>query len=222
MTRVKNSDSLAGGRFGRLTVMSQDGKRGTRRLWLCLCDCGSETRVTTSNLKAGSVSSCGCLAREVTSARSTTHGGRLTRLYSIWHGMKARCSRPHPNHKYHHGLGVSVCEEWASSFAAFRDWAVSNGYSEHLSIDRIDNDGDYTPNNCRWATYRQQRLNARTTLRTSDGDPAIIVAALNGINRSTFYSRLSSGWSVDDAANIVPTHKNRHESFKRYAAAIDN
>lgn len=220
MTRVKNSDSLAGERFGRLTVISQDGKRGTRRLWLCLCDCGSETRVTTSNLKSGSVSSCGCLAREATSARSTTHGGRLTRLYSIWHGMKARCSLPHPNHKYHHGLGVSVCEEWASSFAAFRDWAVSNGYSENLSIDRIDNDGDYTPNNCRWATSRQQRLNSRTTLRTSDGNPAIIVAALNGINRSTFYSRLNSGWSVDDAANIVPTHKNRHERFKRYAAAI--
>lgn len=221
MSRVKNSETLAGGRFGRLTVMSQDGRRGTRRLWLCLCDCGSETRVTTSNLKAGSVSSCGCLAREVTSAKSTTHGGRFTRLYSIWHGMKARCSLPYPNHKYHHGLGVSVCEEWASSFAAFRDWAVLNGYSENMSIDRIDNDGDYTPDNCRWATHRQQRLNSRTTLRTSGGDPAIIVAALNGINRSTFYGRLNSGWSVDDAANIVPTHKNRHESFKRYAAAID-
>ena len=219
MSRVKNSDSLIGERFGRLTVASQDGKRGDRRLWLCLCDCGNETRVTTSNLKFGAVSSCGCLAREVTSARSTIHGGRSTRLYSIWHAMKARCSLPYPHHKYHHGLGVSICKEWASSFAAFRDWAVLNGYSDDLSIDRIDNDGDYEPDNCRWATCRQQRLNSRVTLKTSGGDPAVIVAVLNGINRATFYSRLNSGWSVDDAANIIPTNKNRHERFKRYAAA---
>ena len=217
MSRLLNSQSLIGERFGRLKVTEFLGKRGNRRLWRCLCDCGKESSVTSSNLMAGSVLSCGCLAIDATKERSTTHGMRNTRLYVIWSGMKKRCSTPSPANKYHYGKGITVCDEWKNDFSSFKDWALSNGYLDDLTLDRINPNLGYAPGNCRWATYRAQALNSSACIKTSDGEPAILVAALNGIARSTFYSRRARGWSIDDAANILPSHRNRHGKYKRHA-----
>lgn len=159
---------LTGQRFGRLVVIaraedyvSPKGKHNTR--WECRCDCGKTVVVCGWQLRTKDARSCGCIHSEQLSTRNFVHGQRHTRIYEIWKGMKARCTNPHNSHfKYYGGRGISVCEEW-QSFPAFYGWAMAHGYSEHLTIDRIDNDKGYSPDNCRWATDAQQRSNKRKT-----------------------------------------------------------
>lgn len=161
---------LTGQRFGRLTVIERDGtdKNGRNVMWLCVCDCGGTTRTTTTHLRNGHAQSCGCLFREKLieggekTRFATTHGKSRTRLYRILTGMKSRCYNPQ-SHKYplYGARGITVCDEWKNSFQAFYEWAIANGYSDDLSIDRIDNDRGYSPNNCRWSTVTEQNRNRR-------------------------------------------------------------
>lgn len=151
-----------GQRFGRLVVVKAAGrnKQGSA-LWLCRCDCGGLTTVRGSDLRNGSVKSCGCAKVEACRARITRHGGGGTRLYDIWKGMRARCNNPnHKAYPQYGGRGIKICREW-DDFASFREWALANGYREDLTIDRINNDEGYEPNNCRWASYVEQRHNQR-------------------------------------------------------------
>lgn len=159
---------LQGQRFGRLQVLERAGTNNSRHnKWRCKCDCGNITEVSADLLLLGHTQSCGCLMRETVSDMFSTHRESKSRLYTVWSGMKNKCE--HPSHKSYHnygGRGIKVCEEWRNSYEAFRDWALANGYDENAprgqcTIDRIDNDGDYEPSNCRWVDSYTQAHNQR-------------------------------------------------------------
>jgi len=163
---------IEGEKFGRLTVLKFydiDPKRRESR-WLCKCECGNKTIARGCKLTSGHTKSCGCLNKEITLKASTTHGLSSEKLYFVWKAMIARCENPkNPVYKDYGGRGIKVCNEW-HDLEIFMEWATNNGYREALEIDRIDNDGNYEPCNCRFTTRRKQTLNTRRNIKiTIDG-----------------------------------------------------
>ena len=158
---------LSGKHFGRLTVVERDGsdKKGDS-LWLCKCDCGNEAIVRGYLLKNGKTQSCGCLLHEAIIKNNhllkRTHGETRTRLYHIWSGIKERCLNKNSKHYPDYGgRGITICVEWKSCYENFRNWSRQHGYTDKLTIDRINNDGSYEPDNCRWTTMSVQNSNRR-------------------------------------------------------------
>lgn len=157
---------ITGQKYGRLTAIKSDGKsKSGKTLWLCKCDCGNYTHVPIDNLKSGNTKSCGCLQKEngVNRGRdSKKHGMTHTPIYEAWRRIKDRCyNHKKDGYNRYGGRGIQVCDEWLgdNGFNNFYHWAIQNGYSEDLEIDRIDNDGNYCPENCRWVTKKVNMRN---------------------------------------------------------------
>lgn len=198
---------LTGERFGRLCVLyfaGQDKWRASR--WYCQCDCGSSITTAGNSLNKGLVQSCGCLHRERSSAAASTHRQTGTPEYHVWQQAKARCYNPR-NRRYptYGARGITMCDRWRNSFENFLTDMGPRPSSQH-SIDRIDNNKGYSPNNCRWATAAEQSRNRRTTrLLTYKGDtlPAKDLAAKYGVPYKTLMSRLYQGWAINKALETL-------------------
>ena len=198
---------LTGQRFGRLLVIKRVGStKDGQKTYLCRCDCGKEKIIRSGNLRSGRTISCGCASAERVRKRnkaSTIHGGCGTRLYTIWGDMKNRCTyKGAINWHLYGGRGISVCEEWKNDFANFRDWAIANGYSDELQLDRIDNNGNYEPGNCKWSNRSEQGNNRRTCKYiTINGETKTVSewCRINGVNRSAAYNRIARGWDAEKA-----------------------
>ena len=168
---------LTGQKFGKLTALYPVADKSHRARWHCVCECGNEKDILQQNLSNGHVRSCGCILSESSTERikhynnslgRETHDETKTRLYRIWIGIKTRCSSgtDYPNYG---GRGITICEEWVHSFTAFRNWSINNGYSDSLTIDRIDVNGNYCPENCRWVNMSIQEYNKRKSTRNTSG-----------------------------------------------------
>ena len=164
---MRKFDDLTGRKFGRLLVVDCIGKNQSNQArWKCVCECGNTVEVLGYNLKNGNTKSCGCLQKELAAAQHKSHGETGSRLFVAWVHMKQRCTNPNNRaFKYYGGRGITVCDEWRNSFEAFYEWAMANGYRDDLTIDRIDVNGNYCPENCRWITIQEQQRNKRDNVR---------------------------------------------------------
>ena len=204
---MSNVIDLTDKRFGRLVVIdkSSTNSRGCVT-WKCKCDCGNIVVKPGDLLRRGGIKSCGCLFDEKSKFGNPTHGKCHTRLYRIWSEMKSRCcSKTCKGYKNYGLRGISICDEWLgeNGFENFYNWSMRNGYSDELTIDRINNDGNYEPSNCRWTDYEMQANNKRNnTILTLNGVSHTLAewSRITGIRSGTISRRVRVfGWSVERA-----------------------
>jgi len=204
---------LTGVRFGRLVVLDRVGTKNGKPLWRCECDCGNIHDVSSTHLLRGSTKSCGCYRPDHAKELHTKHNGKGTRLYRIYTGVRTRCFNKNDHAYARYGAsGISICKEWdgADGFERFRDWAMNNGYSDNLTLDRIDNAKGYQPDNCRWVSMKAQERN-RTNNRylTANGETHIIAewSDITGIKQSMISQRLYHGWTPEEALGLAERRK---------------
>ena len=213
LKKGKHAEDLTGKTFGRLTVLERAEDHishcGHKEImWKCRCECGNEVIVRGQSLRSGVTRSCGCLKRELTSERTKVHGRHGERLYYIWCNIIQRCCNKN-NQFYHYygGRGIKICDEWRNDYIAFKEWALSTGYDEsaprgECTIDRIDVDGDYDPDNCRWANAKEQVRNRRNTLKFTYNEEEKSLKEWceeSDLSYDTVYHRLKLGWTFEEA-----------------------
>ena len=186
---------LVGQRFGKLVALRIDESMPSSSgyYWLCQCDCGNKKSIRMDALVSGRTNSCGCIP-----TGKIKHGQSRSKLYGVWTAIKMRCYNPNEPAYCHYGMrGIRMCDEWHNSFQPFFDWAIEHGYSEGLTIDRIDNDGDYEPANCRWVTQRVQNSNRRDTVFIDWNGKSLSMrewSDITGMNIRTINYRYRAGW----------------------------
>ena len=216
---------LTGEKFGRLTVLGlSEKKSGRKSYWVCECQCGNKKLVRSDSLKRGQVQSCGCLKKEQNRINldRTTHGdtptGEHKRLWEIWQGMKQRTSNlNNKSYARYGGRGISVCKEWRESYTNFRDWAFNNGYSDNLTIERIDVNGDYCPENCRWADAKMQGQNKRNNIVVEINGESHILSEwcrILGVKRGTIKTRIYRQGLTPYEALTIPIIKGNRKKLK--------
>ena len=216
MKEKKRTEDLTGRVFGRLTVVERvedsvapSGRKNV--MWKCRCECGNEIVARGSHLRNGSTKSCGCLNRELVSTLNKKHGFSGERLYRVWEGIIKRCCNKNDK-SYHNygGRGIKICDEWRFDYIAFREWALANGYDEsapkgECTIDRIDVNGDYKPDNCRFVSMYEQSQNKRNTLRFAyNGEDKTLKEWCKEYDLSykTVRYRLKHGWTFEEALEL--------------------
>lgn len=206
-------DDLTGKTFGNWTVLGKGSVRNKKTYWTCVCSCEKHTirDVYGYSLKRGVSTSCDCLKRRITSSIFSTHKQSNTRLYKIWKGMRKRCNNKNSvGYKNYGGRGIGICSEW-DNFVNFYDWSIRNNYAESLTLDRINNDGNYEPSNCRWATMKQQSNNSRHNhYITINGVTKLLHEWSEhiGITPANVLARLSKGYSDDEM--MLPSRSKRY------------
>lgn len=222
MNNVSKRIDLTGNLYGRLTVIGYDSTNRTgKALWRCECNCGNTTVVIGDNLKTGATTSCGCYRKEVEVIASVTHGltssnGKKNRLYSIWSDMRKRCNNKN-NKEFHNygGRGIKVSDEWERNYLKFHEWAIDNGYSDDLTLDRIEVNGNYESTNCKWSTWSEQGQNKRLSPRNTSGISGVTFNKKRGL----YTVRIGTGGKriyVGDYPTIEEARNARIEAEKCY------
>ena len=207
MYKLRND--LCGQVFGRLTVIERvESAYPHRTQYLCRCECGNEVIVRSDSLTSGRTLSCGCLHRD----HVTTHGDTGTQLYNAWLSMRARCNNPdNQNYENYGGRGITICDDWNDDYLLFKEWSLEHGYDPDLSIDRIDNNFGYSPDNCRWVTMKEQCNNRRSNVYYSLNGETHTLAEwcdILGLPYKTIIARINDrGWSFEQAISTpLPAH----------------
>jgi len=200
---------LTGKKFGKLLVISQSSRAKNNSIrWLCKCDCGKEVIVQGGHLRSGHTTSCGCL--------QTKHNMTNTRLYGIWNGMINRCTNKNKSsYKYYGERGITFCPEWRE-FVNFYNWAIKNGYNEKLTLDRINPNKNYSPENCRWASLKEQANNLRTNRKLTFNNETLTIAQWSeklNIPHATITRRIDVyNWTVEKTLS-TPVKKHIYVNY---------
>lgn len=204
---------MTGQKFSELTVLKRDGSRGGKALWLCLCSCGTLHETTGERLRNGQARSCGCKQHSKKADPKNS-----SRLHTIWKHMKERCNNPNcARYPHYGGRGIRVCPEW-ETFTVFYNWAIHNGYKDNLSLERIDVNGNYCPENCTWITMQEQANNKTVTRYLSYNGETHNIAEwgrILNVNYRVIWNRKKLGWSDERTLTTPFKSKGVYLSTKR-------
>lgn len=226
MARIRQpSDIVIGQKYGLLTVtgppettiVQQKNRTAKIISYPCICDCGKTFMANQRSLLEKEEPSCGCTRWARRKLHSKAKGFCNTKLYGVWNAMISRCENPNCR-GYHNygGRGISVCDEWKNDFLAFKNWAEKNGYCDGLTLERINNNGNYEPNNCSWKTKKEQNNNRRTNRLLTFNDITHTImqwSEICGVSFSAIVKRLDRGWSIEDILTR-DTNDQRHRKNK--------
>lgn len=209
---------LTGQKFGRLVAIKPIRNSGKNVKWFCACDCGNTSSPYAFSLLSGDTKSCGCLGKERRLKAHKKHGMCDSRVYSCWEHMKARCNNKNfKQYKDYGGRGIKVCDEW-EEFEKFYKWAMDNGYDDNLTLDRLDVNGNYCPENCRWVTRKEQQLNRRVNkVFTFNGETLTQKEWSDklGFCENLIIGRLKRGWTIEEALTIPASNKKRISKIRK-------